>query len=95
MNEKEEVLNRLTGRLNLYRISQSVNAGYDTYSDAVVAAHNEEEARNMHPGTGRTMTPDDVDSEAWAPPKDVTVELFGVSVPGMEVGVVCASFHAG
>ena len=52
MNEKEEVLNRMTNRLNLYRISQSVNEGYDTYSDAIVAAHDEEEARHINPRGG-------------------------------------------
>lgn len=37
--------------MKLYRISQNVNREYDTYSDAVVAADNEEEAKRIHPGT--------------------------------------------
>ena len=35
--------------MKLYRISQEVNTGYDTYSDAIVCAENEEEARKTHP----------------------------------------------
>jgi len=35
--------------MNLYKISQSVNNDYDTYSDAVVCAENEDEARKIHP----------------------------------------------
>lgn len=36
--------------LNLYLISQDKNDGYDTYSDAVVAAVDETAAKLMHPG---------------------------------------------
>jgi hypothetical protein len=102
MNEKEEVLNRMTNRLNLYRISQSVNEGYDTYSDAIVAAHDEEEARHINPRGGHInprgghINPrggDEGGFYSWAEPKDVVVELVGVSIPGTEVGVICASFH--
>ena len=35
--------------MKLYLISQSVNNDYDTYSDAVVCAENEEEARKICP----------------------------------------------
>ena len=35
--------------LKIYHISQKENNGYDTYSDAVVIAENEEEARRIHP----------------------------------------------
>lgn len=37
--------------MNLYRLSQSVVSGWDTYSDCVVAAANEDEARRIHPRT--------------------------------------------
>lgn len=33
----------------LYHISQDINTGYDTYSDAVVCALNAEMARDIHP----------------------------------------------
>lgn len=35
--------------LKLYKIEQDEVYGYDTYSDAVVAAYNENDARTMHP----------------------------------------------
>lgn len=47
--------------MNLYRVSQSVNSGYDTYSDAVVAAPSEEAAKKMHPQDG---------SEVWLLPDE-------------------------
>lgn len=39
-------------KVYLYKISQNVNNDYDTYDCAVVAAHSEDEARNIHPGYG-------------------------------------------
>lgn len=38
--------------MNLYKITQTVNTGYDTYSGAVVAAENEDAARRTHPSEG-------------------------------------------
>jgi hypothetical protein len=35
--------------LKIYKIKQNINNGWDTYSDAVVIAENEEEAKKMHP----------------------------------------------
>lgn len=35
--------------MKIYLISQDINNGYDTYSDAVVIAENEEEAKRIHP----------------------------------------------
>lgn len=54
----------------LYLIWQKVHTGYDTYSDAVVCAESEEEARNTDLG----------DQEyTWAEPKDVKVKELGVA----------------
>lgn len=91
--------------LNLYRISQTVNTGYDTYSDAVVAANTSIEAARLHPN------PDDsagwadgivnewgyVDGrDSWAhSPADVTVQYIGIAADDISEGVICASFHAG
>lgn len=33
----------------LYKVSQTINNDYDTYSDFVIACENEEIARNTHP----------------------------------------------
>jgi len=35
--------------MNIYKISQNVNNGYNTYDSAVVYAKNEEEAKRIHP----------------------------------------------
>lgn len=35
--------------MRLYKISQNVNNDYGTYSDAVVCASNEDEAKRIHP----------------------------------------------
>lgn len=35
--------------MKLYKISQNINNGYDTYDSAVVCAENEDEARLIHP----------------------------------------------
>lgn len=35
--------------MKLYKLSQNINNGYDTYSDCVVCAKDEEEARLIHP----------------------------------------------
>ena len=75
--------------MKLWRISQTVNDDYDTYSDAVVAADTRTEARHIHPsGTCR-------DYDTWALPEQVKVELLGTAKKGTKAGVICSSFHAG
>jgi len=44
--------------MKIYRISQDVNTGYDTYSDAVVIAKTVEDAKGMHPSARETLFPD-------------------------------------
>lgn len=85
--------------LKLYHISQEVHNDYDTYSDCVVAAKDEADARMISPDGG------DLDPHAksepysfhsWATdPKDVTAVYIGEAAPDIERGVICASFHAG
>lgn len=91
--------------LNIYRISQTVNDGYDTYSDAVVVAKRMKEAQVMHPagsnyvwdkkrgwllqGKFESCTGD------WAPANQVKVEKIGRTNIIKEPCIVLASFHAG
>jgi len=35
--------------MKIYKLSQNINTGYDTYSDCIVIAENEEEAKRTHP----------------------------------------------
>lgn len=81
-------------KLNLYRLSQEIETGYDTYDSCVVAAESEDAACQIHPGTGWD---DQVTGcETWAhKPDQVKVELIGTAVIGLEPGVVLASFNAG
>ncbi len=74
--------------MNLYKISQEVNTGWDTFSDAVVANRTENAARSTRLG-------DYGKYGSWARPKDVKVELIGIAVKGIKAGVICSSFHAG
>ena len=81
--------------MNLYLISQDDdNVDYDTYDSAVVAAPDEETARNTHPSGINNY---------WSKypyfwcnsPNDVKVELIGIARDDMEQGVVISSYNAG
>ena len=82
--------------MNIYKIERKEHGGYDTFSDAVVIASNEDEARYTHP----SETYGDWDGEVtpydeWIPAKDVIVTLIGVANEEQVKGVVTASFHDG
>lgn len=81
--------------MNLYRISQSVNDDYDTYSAAVVADESEEVARLMHPRDGLPVSEERFLGDWTKDPSNVSVRLIGVAADGIERGVICTSFHAG
>lgn len=88
--------------MNLYKISQSVNNGYDTYDSAVVAAESEEQAKTIHPADYVDVGDDQwfkqdyhYGQHSWAMPIDVKVGYIGEARPGLESGVICASFNAG
>ena len=92
--------------MKLLVISQEVNDDYDTFSDAVVAAESEDEARNTHP-QGYVWRDDEwqfqfasgdwakAGMNTWAHRDLVKVELIGEAIESVKVGVICASFHAG
>jgi len=84
--------------VNLYLLEQSVNTGYDTYSDCVVAADTDEEARLIRPDYQDWN--DDTFSlsfSGWvARPEQVQVTFIGIAHPAnVKKGIVCKSFHAG
>ena len=74
--------------MNIYLISQNVNDGYDTFDAAVVAAPDEETARNMKPGGS------DYDLDTWCKPEHVKVELIGTTERQHRY-IFLASFNAG
>lgn len=81
--------------MKLYKISQLVNTGYDTFSSAVVAAKDKKAAQNTHPNGRLDWNGKESLYGEWASAEDVKVELIGTAVEGTKAGVICASFHAG
>lgn len=87
--------------MHLYRLSQSIARGYDTYDSCVVSAESEDHARCIHPSF--YIENGNLDSDCfprycdtWATkPSDVLVELIGTAIDETEAGVICASFNAG
>lgn len=84
--------------MKLFLISQTQNTNYDTYDSAVVAAPDEETARNMRPSDGKPMLIGEWNYEysSWCNgPEHVTVRYLGEADGDVKQGVVCASFNAG
>jgi hypothetical protein len=95
--------------MKLFRLSQNVNGGYDTYDSAVVAAESEEAAVLIEPsgsdcyvlinGTFHFKYDNGrIEREApmgWCDPENVKAEYIGEAKLGTEAGVICASFNAG
>ena len=81
--------------MKLFLISQEQNNDYDTYDSAVVAAPDEETARQMNPDNGKPMEWRKQNSTWCSVPEHVAVRYLGKAVSGTEQGVVCASFNAG
>lgn len=81
--------------MKLYHLSQNEVRGYDTFSDMVVCAESEEEARNIHPSNWG----EDPWSNRWSgwctTPDKVEVTYLGEADSSVEKGIICSSFHAG
>ncbi len=84
--------------MNIYHLTADAS-GYDTYSDCVVVALDEDAARKTHPSgydTEGEWWNRDLCYDPWCTSLGaVEVELIGTAVPGTEAGVICSSFHAG
>ena len=78
-------------KLNLYIISSGVME-YGTFSDAIVCAENEDEARMIHPSNDKWNGEGD---REWPNAKEVKVELIGKANKNILKGVICASFQGG
>ena len=83
--------------LKLYKISQDINNGYDTYDAAIVCASSEDEARHLHPRLGGLIA----DSRAHtlvtlSQINSVNVEYIGEASPNLDrPQVILASYNAG
>ncbi len=80
--------------MNLYKLSQDENNGWDTYDSCIVAADTPNEAAQIHPCE---WIPDGAwNSDTWAnKSEDVTVDLIGVAASNIETGIIISSFNAG
>ena len=84
--------------MKLFKISQTQNNGYDTFSDAVVCAANESIARYINPSNGELMTVDNWNDGhgSWClSPNCIIVEYLGEAAESCKEGLILASFHAG
>lgn len=80
--------------MKLYHISQTEARGYDTFSDMVVCAESEEEARNIHP-RGEWDNSIFGDNTWCRSPESVTVKYLGEAHEDLKKSIICSSFHAG
>jgi len=82
--------------MNIYKISQSDNNGYDTFDSAVVYALTEEDARNIVPLWDGEQGTWGEGFDMWASsPSSVEVEYLGKDLGTVKPGVILASFNAG
>ncbi len=77
--------------MRLYHISQMQRQGYGTYRAAVVAAVDDDHARNMHPYNGEPLTGER--DLAWVSrPEDVQVKYLGEAVEGTQAGLILVDY---
>lgn len=87
-------------KINIYKIFQTINNGFNTYDSAIVMASNEKQAKNINPrDLGDNIF---IDWNNWrhtsdwvTKKEDVQVEYIGKAKKGLKVGVIVASFNAG
>jgi hypothetical protein len=81
--------------MNIYKISQTEQEGYDTYDSAIVVANDPEEAAKIYPGGGELYrwTTDWVGT---GESEKVKVEYLGMYDGDLSAGsVILASYNAG
>jgi hypothetical protein len=81
--------------MKLWLVWQTVNNEYDTFSDAVVAAETEDQAKHTHPSSGPNWDGQDEGWSSWCGIENVQVKYLGEAAEGQMAEVICSSFHAG
>lgn len=82
--------------MNIYKISQSTNNGYDTFDSAIVIAKDESEARFIYPGSFDMKWPKEHIFNEWCElPEQVIVEYIGKAKPKSKKCVILASYNSG
>jgi len=80
--------------MKLWKISQNVNNGYDTYDSAIVAAATKNDAKTICPDSD--ICQDSVSPyDSWCSIQDVEVKYLGNAAKNVKRGVVLASYRAG
>jgi hypothetical protein len=101
----------MENKLFLFRISQSVNDGWDVYLGAVVVSDTKENAKRIHPdGKKRVYTRKEIEErrtdtgeaieswhwETWVALEDVKCKRIGIADDGIKEGkIILSSFRAG
>jgi hypothetical protein len=80
--------------MNLHLLSTNVNDRPRALSRAVITAATEEEARGTHPDGSSTVLEQENDFGMWVSLRRVQVECLGEARPGMQAGVILASYIA-
>jgi len=82
--------------MKLFSVYQGQNNDYDTFSDFVVCAPDEDTARDTSPD-GSMMDWSNVGKySSWALTRSgVEVQYLGEASPDLKAGIICSSFHAG
>lgn len=82
--------------MKLFRISQHVNTGYDTYRVAVVVAKDIEQARRTHPaGLHYKVRVVPAAFDSWCGLRDVQVRSLGGVKKGSRRSILWASYNVG
>lgn len=92
--------------MNIYKLSQTTNYGYNTFESCVVIAENKKEAVKVHPNGYQNWDTrgqksedncvyENFDIDDWAEIKDIKVELIGIADESLdpEIKVVCTSYN--
>jgi len=78
--------------MNLYLITCTASGEWETYEAAVVAAPDQDTAKEIHPSGDK----DQWGTGTWAKSSEsVRADPIGVASEGTECGVILASYHAG
>ncbi len=89
--------------MNIYKLSQTENKGWDTFDAMIVLAEDESQAKLMFPHSENLEGDYNFSTNYWGrldywafSPENVTVELLGIHTDkNVKPKIVLASFNAG
>lgn len=82
--------------MNIYKLTNNLTSGYDTYDSVIVAAKSPAQAVKIHPDKSTKMDGTGKEGESWPTnPEWVGCQYIGKAASGTVSGVILASFNAG